>query len=401
MTLLKAVHLNSNVHALAFGPPSTLEGLLLLCSTADNSLHSFEIISPTAAGAMLEVSPSSTKTIGIHRAVCEGLGVSTNGKYVATGGNDHMIKVWPLRELCSTPGRQSPPKSEAYVGHSDHVTKLRFSPDGENLVSVGGGDAIFIWEFCGGVGVDPSELVDESLRQAERERSTQLAELMQRERQARDVILTPAQALQPVSSEVAARAPIEPQHLPAELLLPVAVAELKDRLNALDTEDEQDSDETELRLADDLAHLEAAVSHPSSRGQLKPPRKQFIPQRVFADTAHEQSFSLAGAAESQKYGEVDSRESETGLAADVSGLSVDGWAAVEGGGTGAAGLATQCAEGLKLKRLIGFNTHAHDHVLWQQPEGRVIYSSGDTLIVDALQTGAETAYASGRCGCAF
>ena len=404
MTLLKTVSLAHNLHALAFCPTSASGEHRLLCSTADNSLLKIQI-PPATAGAGIEVSHSCTQVVGAHRDVCETLEVSVNGQYVATGGNDHMVKVWPLGELCDSPRKQSASKSQTFVGHPDHVTKLRFSPDGANLISVGGGDAIFVWEFCGGTGVDEAAVVDESVRQADLERSTQLAELLQNERQARDVIPTPAQILETTTSaEGAAKLPLASRNLPAELLLPVAVAELKERFKNLDMGEGADTDtgcgmEHLAACEAQCGSVQVAAASLGAEPQDDQPRKRCIPRRVFADegrAAHAGPANTQG--ESFIAGTVDvgAPQLKGKRVADVPGLTTDGWTAVEGGGTAAGGLATKCAEGLQLLQLIGFNTHAHDHVLWQQREGRLIYCSGDTLIVDPLQTDAETAYASGR-----
>ena len=39
------------------------------------------------------------------------------------------------------------------------------------------------------------------------------------------------------------------------------------------------------------------------------------------------------------------------------------------------------ASAVSLERLLGFSTHAHDHVLWHPEDGRLIYASGDTLML--------------------
>ena len=39
------------------------------------------------------------------------------------------------------------------------------------------------------------------------------------------------------------------------------------------------------------------------------------------------------------------------------------------------------AAAVSLERLLGFSTHAHDHVLWHPEQGRLVYASGDTLML--------------------
>jgi len=64
------------------------------------------------------------------------LSISPDGKYFVSGGGDKMIKVWDY--------------DEAYVhsfgvGHSCNITKVKFSPDGTRIVSVGDEGGIMIW----------------------------------------------------------------------------------------------------------------------------------------------------------------------------------------------------------------------------------------------------------------
>ena len=92
-----------------------------------------------------------------HRDVAEALAVSLNGKHVVSGGNDRIVKVWDGKQLAkpsTARGRKASADVQAFVGHSDHVTRVAFSADGTSLLTVGGGDAIFVWEFCGDVAVD-------------------------------------------------------------------------------------------------------------------------------------------------------------------------------------------------------------------------------------------------------
>ena len=58
------------------------------------------------------------------------------------------ISVHTLIGFCSTGA-----KFKKYVGHSAHVTNVRFSHDQRHLISVGGADhAVFQWNFLSGEG---------------------------------------------------------------------------------------------------------------------------------------------------------------------------------------------------------------------------------------------------------
>ena len=53
-----------------------------------------------------------------------------------TGGGDKDVKVWGYDEgRCFGVGK----------GHSGVVNKVKFTPDGDKIVSVGAEGAIFIW----------------------------------------------------------------------------------------------------------------------------------------------------------------------------------------------------------------------------------------------------------------
>jgi len=59
---------------------------------------------------------------------------------VATGCNDQKIRLFTY------PVTIPKQKSKEFVGHSSHVTKVRFSNDERYLLSVGGNDrTIILW----------------------------------------------------------------------------------------------------------------------------------------------------------------------------------------------------------------------------------------------------------------
>ena len=133
---------------------------------------------------------------------------------------------------------------QAFVGHSAHVTRVQFSADGSTLMTVGGGDAIFVWEFCGDTAVDEAALVEASIEQAEAERQRILA--LEEDRDGPGI--TPAQALGAPSAEPAAVAAASVAAAVAagvhdDAVQPVpdeAIEVLRARLRTLDTEGDAD-----------------------------------------------------------------------------------------------------------------------------------------------------------------
>ena len=73
---------------------------------------------------------------GSDTAEINALDVSTCGNMMVTGGADKAVTVW---------GYDSGTKLVVGKGHSGAVTKVKFTPDGEKIVSVGAEGAIFIW----------------------------------------------------------------------------------------------------------------------------------------------------------------------------------------------------------------------------------------------------------------
>ena len=77
---------------------------------------------------------------------------SNNQKVIATGDDLSLIKLFS----CPSVIEQAPFKS--YGGHSSHVTKVRFTPNDQYLISVGGNDkSVFVWETDFGKSVKREE----------------------------------------------------------------------------------------------------------------------------------------------------------------------------------------------------------------------------------------------------
>lgn len=403
LSVVRIVSLASDVHAVAFGPNRAL-----FVSTAGKSLLSVRLpgIAALSAGESI---PPATETSDAHRAVAEGMAVSRNGRALVTGGNDRMVKVWPTACLSSAFDAS---EAQSYVGHSDHVTKLRFSPDGTHLVSVGGGDAVCIWAFKGCATVDAAEVVDESVRQAEAERamgSSALAEVQSCDK----ACPSPADILSEQEGGVAS--PEDEDHV----VPPAVLAALRYRLARLNV----DSD-NEAVAADKASDFTTASEGAAGATEHSTPRKRFVARVVYQDdeddedVVNDDALEDAGCRSQQDGADYDKKgdnlidgivdeqfADEEDDYGDEDYLSPGGTTAhryqplddTEPAGLG-HGLASLCADGLQLSRLIGFSTHAHEHVLWQPITGRFVYCSGDTLVVDSVGPTSEPAYVCGGAG---
>lgn len=77
-----------------------------------------------------EVSP-------VHKLSCSSLALSKDARYLLTAG-DKVIKVWDYRMRFDI-------NFQVYIGHSEPVYQVAFTPDQQHIISVG--DAIFLWDF--------------------------------------------------------------------------------------------------------------------------------------------------------------------------------------------------------------------------------------------------------------
>uniref|UniRef100_A0A8C8BG11 WD repeat-containing protein 90 n=1 Tax=Otus sunia TaxID=257818 RepID=A0A8C8BG11_9STRI len=97
----------------------------LLVST---SSHKILVLDAKTGRLVREVSP-------VHKLSCSSLVLSKDSRYLLTAG-DKVIKVWDY-QMCAL--------SQVYIGHSEPVRQVAFTPDQRHVISVG--DAIFLWDF--------------------------------------------------------------------------------------------------------------------------------------------------------------------------------------------------------------------------------------------------------------
>ncbi|ELK28424.1 WD repeat-containing protein 90, partial [Myotis davidii] len=83
----------------------------------------------------------------VHPVACSALALSGDARLLLTAA-DRAIKVWDYLT-------QSNPSCQVYIGHSEPVQAVAFTPDQQNLLSVG--DAIFLWDILASPERSPPE----------------------------------------------------------------------------------------------------------------------------------------------------------------------------------------------------------------------------------------------------
>ncbi|XP_009951241.1 PREDICTED: WD repeat-containing protein 90, partial [Leptosomus discolor] len=73
----------------------------------------------------------------VHKLSCSSLALSKDGRYLLTAG-DKVVKVWDYQMRFDI-------NFQVYIGHSEPVRQVAFTPDQRHVISVG--DAIFLWDF--------------------------------------------------------------------------------------------------------------------------------------------------------------------------------------------------------------------------------------------------------------
>jgi len=83
-------------------------------------------------------------TLSGHAGDVNALAFSADGKRLASGGEDHAVKVWDLET-----GRET----LTLARHKDRVTALAFSPDGKRLASGSDDKTVILWDTATGEAV--------------------------------------------------------------------------------------------------------------------------------------------------------------------------------------------------------------------------------------------------------
>ncbi|KAG8432147.1 hypothetical protein GDO86_016689 [Hymenochirus boettgeri] len=110
-------------------------------NTTFSPLHPQHLLVSTSGNKILWLDPKTGRLVRevtqVHKQPCSSMAVSADGRYLLTAG-ERLLKVWDQQ----LPGRVRP---QVFIGHSESIQQVHFSPDQQCVISVG--DSIFIWDF--------------------------------------------------------------------------------------------------------------------------------------------------------------------------------------------------------------------------------------------------------------
>ncbi|XP_076826631.1 WD repeat-containing protein 90 [Brachyhypopomus gauderio] len=115
---------------------ATLDSALRVCFSPSSHL-----LVATSANKILWINSRTGRLLRevseVHKHQCVSLAVSKDERYLLTAGHT-LLKVWDYNMKLDV-------NSQVFIGHSEPITQVSFTPDQMGVVSVG--DAIFFWDF--------------------------------------------------------------------------------------------------------------------------------------------------------------------------------------------------------------------------------------------------------------
>uniref|UniRef100_A0A8B9LBR8 WD repeat domain 90 n=1 Tax=Astyanax mexicanus TaxID=7994 RepID=A0A8B9LBR8_ASTMX len=126
---------------------TTLDSALKVCFAPSSLSH---LLITTSSNKILWINRSTGRLLRevseVHKHQCASLAVSEDGCFLLTAGHN-AVKVWDYNMKLDV-------NSQVFIGHSQPITQVSFTPDQMGVVSVG--DAIFFWDFLAQPHQEPS-----------------------------------------------------------------------------------------------------------------------------------------------------------------------------------------------------------------------------------------------------
>ncbi|XP_028822928.1 WD repeat-containing protein 90 isoform X2 [Denticeps clupeoides] len=301
---------------------TSLDSALKVCFSTPSSGH---ILISTSANRILYVNTHTGRlqkqVCDVHKQCCLSLVVSDDSHYLLTAGQN-TLKVWDYSMTLDI-------NSQVFIGHSEHIKQLRFTPDQTAVVSVG--DAIFLWDFLGHTQNSPTVRVSPP-------KSADIGPIADRASSSNGI---PCASVPFPSLDVSSIKRMEHQALKFSTLCD----ELRQNPSPEPVLSPTPSHATFLRVTSKVAQGDSSLSTNNmiSNGDTGRPDcyKHFVPR-------------------------CNTSRVEQGIASPPPG-----------------------EEGLKLKAVIGYNGNGRDNLVWNPHTGLFVYSSGCICVVENLHTGSQ------------
>ncbi|KAL1248327.1 hypothetical protein QQF64_021645 [Cirrhinus molitorella] len=117
---------------------TTLDSALNVCFSPTSLSH---LLVTTSANKILWIDTHTGQLLRqvseVHKHPCVSLAISEDGQYLLTAGQN-SLKVWDYDMHLDV-------NSQVFIGHSEPIRQVRFTPDQMGVVTVG--DALFFWDF--------------------------------------------------------------------------------------------------------------------------------------------------------------------------------------------------------------------------------------------------------------
>ncbi|XP_048030728.1 WD repeat-containing protein 90 isoform X2 [Megalobrama amblycephala] len=315
---------------------TTLDSALNVCFSPTSLSH---LLVTTSANKILWIDTHTGQLLRqvseVHKNQCVSLAVSEDGRYLLTAGQN-SLKVWDY-------GMQLDVNSQVFIGHSEPIRQVRFTPDQMGVVTVG--DALFFWDFLA-----PPQEISHSRSQA--------IEVSPHKSAHSWVELNCAE----LSNESPREALFQPSSPPVMNFLP---SERKD---------------SEGFLCDSTAELQLS---PTTGHTHSPPPKHASFLRVTEWVKNEDTPTLpANQSRTEK-----TRDGHTPIRPDCYKHFTPRFKTSVLDQTVVAPPSGQA--GLSLKAVIGYNGNGRGNMVWNPDTGLFVYSCGCIVVVEDLHTGSQ------------
>nr|XP_006813552.1 PREDICTED: WD repeat-containing protein 90-like [Saccoglossus kowalevskii] len=333
---------------------TTLDTAVKVCYAPHKTRH---LLVVTSSSRLLKLDSRTGRLLSeisnIHRTGCTSLDVSPDGRHLSTAG-DKVVKVWDYHMRLDL-------NFQVFIGHSENLKKLCFTPDSLALISVG--EAVFLWDFYG-TGRDEVLPVEG--------RSPQKSYINTRTN-AEDDKPTVFKSPKRRSLEMNAWIPRQGVPRPAS---PVLITDMSDMNGTHEQDDLQDEvligpeldERSDDEVSTNASDIEPEPNQPietlGSSSRVKQHRKLRSPEKVMAPSAESPGRPHA-VPKPTVLKHFRQRETQSQMAQRRY-------------------TAPPNQSGLRLKSVIGFNGNGRGNMVWHPDTGLFAYTSGCIIIIEDL-----------------